>query len=223
MLHKISEWDDTIIALATPPGIGAIGVIRLSGNNVINIINELFPSKNLSEQSSHTLHVGFIKEDGKDIDEVVVSLFKNPKSYTGEDVIEISCHGSPYVQEQVLQACIRKGARLAKPGEFTQRAFINGKLDLTQAEAVADLISSNTAASQKTALHNIRGGFSDVLKNLRENIIQFSALIELELDFSQEDVEFADRKKFYQLIETAEQTTNELLKSFQLGNVIKTE
>lgn len=221
MLHKISEWDDTIIALATPPGIGAIGVIRLSGNNVINIINELFPSKNLSEQSSHTLHVGFIKEDGKDIDEVVVSLFKNPKSYTGEDVIEISCHGSPYVQEQVLQACIRKGARLAKPGEFTQRAFINGKLDLTQAEAVADLISSNTAASQKTALHNIRGGFSDVLKNLRENIIQFSALIELELDFSQEDVEFADRKKFYQLIETAEQTTNELLKSFQLGNVIK--
>jgi tRNA modification GTPase len=221
MLQKLSGWDDTIVALATPPGVGAIGVIRLSGKNAIVITNELFPSKNLLLQGSHTIHVGIIKENDIAIDEVVVSLFKNPKSYTGEDVVEISCHGSPYVQQQVVQACIAKGARLAKPGEFTQRAFLNGKLDLTQAEAVADLIASNTAASQKAALHNIRGGFSGVLKNLREELIQFSALIELELDFSQEDVEFADRKKFYELIENAERTTKNLLQSFQLGNVIK--
>ena len=221
MLNKISGWDDTIVALATPPGIGAIGVIRLSGTKAIDIANDLFPSKDLHKEASHTLHVGFIHEDGKDIDEVVISIFKNPKSYTGEDVIEISCHGSPFVQQQVVQACVRKGARLAKAGEFTQRAFLNGKLDLTQAEAVADLIASNTSAAQKAALHNIRGGFSDVLKKLREEIIQFSALIELELDFSQEDVEFADRKKFYELIETAETITGDLLQSFQLGNVIK--
>lgn len=220
-MQKLSGWDDTIVAIATPPGVGAIGVIRLSGKDAIEIINLLFPSKNLKIQLSHTLHVGLIKEDNIVIDEVVISLFKTPKSYTGENVVEISCHGSPYVQQQVVQACIRKGARLAKPGEFTQRAFLNGKLDLTQAEAVADLIASNTAASQQTALHNIRGGFSNVLKNLREELIQFSALIELELDFSQEDVEFADRKKFYTLIENANNTTATLLQSFQLGNVIK--
>ncbi len=221
MLNKLSGWEDTIVALATPPGVGAIGVIRLSGKKAIDIINNLFPSKDLHKQVSHTIHVGFIKQGDNDIDEVVISLFKNPKSYTGEDVIEISCHGSPYVQQQVVQACIDQGARLAKAGEFTQRAFLNGKLDLTQAEAVADLIASNTAASQKAALHNIRGGFSEVLKELRENLIQFSALIELELDFATEDVEFADRKKFYELIDTASSTTKKLLQSFQLGNVIK--
>ncbi len=221
MSNNISGWNDTIVALATPPGIGAIGVIRLSGTKSIDIINALFPSKDLHRQNAHTIHVGFIKEDNVDIDEVVVSLFKTPTSYTGEDVIEISCHGSPFVQQQVIQACIRKGARLAKAGEFTQRAFLNGKLDLTQAEAVADLISSNTAASQRTALHNIRGGFSEILKRLRESLIQFSALIELELDFSQEDVEFADRKKFYELIDEATTVTDQLLQSFQLGNVIK--
>jgi tRNA modification GTPase len=221
MLHKLSGWDDTIVALATAPGVAALGVIRLSGNKAIDIVDSLFPSKELNKQPTHTIHVGFIRADGKDIDEVVISLFKNPKSYTGEDVVEISCHGSPYVQQQVLQACISKGARLAKAGEFTQRAFLNGKLDLTQAEAVADLISSNTAASQKAALHNIRGGFSDTLKELRENIIQFSALIELELDFSEEDVEFANRDKFYKLIQSAEQTTSDLLQSFKLGNAIK--
>ena len=221
MLNHVYGWDDTIVALATPTGIGAIGVIRLSGDKAINIVNELFTSKNLSTQNTHTIHVGFIKEDNVDVDEVVVSLYKNPKSYTGEDVVEIGCHGSPFVQQQVIQACIRKGARLAKPGEFTQRAFLNGKLDLTQAEAVADIISSNTAASQKTALHNMRGGFSEILKELRENLIQFSALIELELDFSQEDVEFADRKKFYELIEGATIVTKDLLQSFKLGNVIK--
>ncbi len=221
MVNKLSGWDDTIIALATPPGIGAIGVIRLSGPDAFKIINELFSSKDLTAQPSHTIHVGLLKSEGENIDEVVVSLFKGPRSYTGEDVIEISCHGSPYVQQQVIKACMNNGARLAKPGEFTQRAFLHGKLDLTQAEAVADLISSNTAASQQSALHNIRGGFSSVLKKLREELIQFSALIELELDFSQEDVEFADRKKFYALIENAGITTNNLLQSFQLGNVIK--
>jgi tRNA modification GTPase len=221
MGNTLTGWDDTIIAIATPQGIGAIGVIRLSGKEAIAIINQLFVSKDLSKQLSHTLHVGLIKENDTILDEVVVALFKNPKSYTGEDVVEISCHGSPYIQQQVIKACIHKGARLAKAGEFTQRAFLNGKLDLTQAEAVADLIASNTAASQQTALHNIRGGFSAVLKKLREELIQFSALIELELDFSQEDVEFADRKKFYALIANAELITGSLLQSFQLGNVIK--
>jgi len=221
MANQISGWDDTIVALATATGIGAIGVIRLSGTKAIDIVNALFLSKDLSKQNTHTIHVGFIKEDNVDIDEVVVSLYKNPKSYTGEDVVEIGCHGSPFVQQQLIQACIRKGARLAKAGEFTQRAFLNGKLDLTQAEAVADIIASNTSASQKTALHNMRGGFSEILKNLRENLIQFSALIELELDFSQEDVEFADRGKFYELINTATTVTTDLLQSFKLGNVIK--
>ncbi len=221
MLSKLLGWQDTIVALATPPGVGAIGVIRVSGSRSINIVDELFPSKNLTIQFSHTLHVGTIREDNNLLDEVVISIFKNPKSYTGEDVIEISCHGSPYVQEQVLQAVIRKGARLARPGEFTQRAFLNGKLDLTQAEAVGDLILSNTAASQKAALHNMRGQFSLVLKNLRDQLIQFSSLIELELDFSEEDVEFADRKKFFELLDQLSAVTRQLLDSFALGNVIK--
>lgn len=221
MLNKLSGWDDTIVALATPHGIGAIGIIRLSGSRSIAIVNELFPSKNLLAQPSHTLHVGMLKNNGQLLDEVVLSLFKNPKSYTGEDVVEISCHGSPFIQEQVINACVAKGARLAKPGEFTQRAFLHGKLDLTQAEAVADLIASNTEASRNTAIHNIRGGFSSILKELREQLIQFSALIELELDFATEDVEFADRTKFYALIENLWVQTEQLVNSFRLGNVIK--
>ena len=221
MQHKLTGWDDTIVALATPQGVGAIGVIRLSGSNAIFIANELFAAKDLTLQPSHTLHVGILKDDEKVLDEAVLSLFKGPKSYTGEDVVELSCHGSPYVQQQVIDACIKKGARLAKPGEFTQRAFLHGKLDLTQAEAVADLIASNTAASQKAALHSIRGGFSENLKNLRERLIRFSALIELELDFSQEDVEFADRKQFDELIKELSQSTNQLVNSFSLGNVIR--
>jgi tRNA modification GTPase len=220
-MNSFAGWDDTIVALATPPGIGAIGIIRISGGKAFAIINELFPSRDLLQQPSHTLHVGFLKEGNELLDEVVVSLFKSPRSYTGDDVIEISCHGSPYVQQQVINACIKKGARLAKAGEFTQRAFLNGKLDLAQAEAVADLIASNTAASQKAALHTIRGGFSQKLKDLRERMIRFSALIELELDFSQEDVEFADRKQFYELIHEMKTTTQQLTSSFQLGNVIK--
>ena len=222
MANKFLGWDDTIVALATAPGIAAIGVIRLSGSKAIQITNELFASKDLLKQPTHTIHVGFIRdENNADIDEVVISIYKTPKSYTGEDIVEISCHGSPFVQQQVIQACIHKGARMARPGEFTQRAFLNGKLDLTQAEAVADLIASNTSASQRTALHNIRGGFSEILKNVREELIRFSALIELELDFSQEDVEFADRKKFYELIGSASLSVKQLINSFQLGNVIK--
>ena len=218
---RLMGWDDTIVALATPPGIGAIGVIRLSGKKTFEIVEELFPSKKLSEQPSHTLHVGLLKYGNKVLDEVVVSLYKAPRSYTGEDVIELSSHGSPFVLQQIIDACISKGARLAKPGEFTQRAFLNGKLDLAQAEAVADLIASNTEASRNAALHTIRGGFSVVLQKLREQLLQFSALIELELDFSQEDVEFADRTRLYRLIEETQHVTEQLLESFKLGNVIK--
>jgi tRNA modification GTPase len=217
----LNNWNDTIVAIATPPGVGAIGVIRISGDKAIEIIDSIFAGKNLSEQPSHTLHVGILKDNDKVIDEVVVSLFKVPRSYTGENVVEISCHGSAFIQQKIIDACIQHGARIAKPGEFTQRAFLNGKLDLTQAEAVADLIASNTEASRKTALQNMRGGFSNVLKQLREQLLKFSALIELELDFSQEDVEFADRTQLYELITSAEKTTGELLQSFKLGNVIR--
>jgi tRNA modification GTPase len=221
MLGKLVGWEDTIVALATPPGIGAIGVIRVSGPTAIRIAARLFQGKDLEQQPSHTLHVGLLKEGDEALDEAVVSLFRAPRSYTGEEVVEISCHGSPYVQEQVIQAFLRQGARLAKAGEFTQRAFLNGKLDLAQAEAVGDLIASHTAASARTALHTIRGGFSRALRDLRERLVSFSALIELELDFSQEDVEFADRTQLYHLIREAEETTSALLSSFRLGNVIR--
>jgi tRNA modification GTPase len=220
-MYNLNNWNDTIIAIATPPGVGALGVIRISGNKAIEIINSIFINKDLSVQPSHTLHVGILKNNDDVIDEVVVSLFIAPRSYTGEDVVEISCHGSSFIQQKIINACIEKGARLAKPGEFTQRAFLNGKLDLTQAEAVADLIASNTDASRKTALQNMRGGFSTVLKQLREQLLKFSALIELELDFSQEDVEFADRTQFYELINEASVVTTNLLQSFKLGNVIR--
>lgn len=214
-------WDDTIVALATPQGVGAIGVIRLSGKQSIEIVNNMFPAKNLLQQASHTLHVGLLKNNEEVLDEVVVGLYKNPKSYTGEDVVEISCHGSAFIQEKIIQTIIEKGCRIAKAGEFTQRAFLNGKLDLTQAEAVADLIASNTEASRNTAIKNIRGGFSNTLSSLREELLKFSALIELELDFSQEDVEFADRTQLNQLIHNLYSTTQTLLQSFKLGNVIK--
>ncbi len=220
-MAKLSGWDDTIVALATPQGIGAIGVIRVSGTNAIDVVNDLFPSKDLRQHPTHTLHVGIMKNGMELLDEVVVSIYKAPKSYTGENTIEISCHGSPFIQEKIIQAITSKGCRMAKAGEFTQRAFLNGKLDLTQAEAVADLIASNTEASRKTALKNIRGGFSTALSGLREQLIKFSALIELELDFSQEDVEFADRKLLNQLMGQLTLSTHQLLQSFALGNVIK--
>ena len=218
---KSTGWDDTIVALATPQGIGAIGVIRLSGPQAIAIADKLMPGKGLAGKESHTAHVGYLKEEGRVLDEVVATIYRNPRSYTGEDVVEISTHGSPYIIEQVIQACIRAGARLAKPGEFTLRAFLHGKMDLAQAEAVADLIASNTEASRGTALKNMRGGFSKVLHELREQLIKFSALIELELDFAEEDVEFADRQQFRDLINELQQTTRQLLESFALGNVVR--
>jgi tRNA modification GTPase len=221
MLGKLTGWDDTIVALATAPGIGALGVIRLSGPKSIDIINELFHSKDLSAQPSHTLHVGLLKNGEEILDEVVVSIYRAPKSYTGEDVVEISCHGSTHIEEKIIAACVELGARSARAGEFTQRAFLKGKMDLTQAEAVADLIASHSEAARLSALHTMRGGFANDLKSLRDQLLGFSALIELELDFSQEDVKFADRKKFYALIEEAQLVTSELIESFKYGNVIR--
>lgn len=232
-MNYFSDWQDTIVALATPPGAGAIGVIRLSGNKSFEIANMLFPAKDLQKQKSHTAHFGLLtspppplheraeQHSPEIIDEVLITIFKNPKSYTGEDVIEISCHGSPYIQQQIINACVTMGARLAKPGEFTQRAFLNGKLDLVQAEAVADVISANNKAAQETALKQLRGGFSSDLKILRNELIDFAALIELELDFSEEDVEFADREKFEVLISNIKSRISNLIQSFSLGNAIK--
>jgi tRNA modification GTPase len=217
----VIDWDDTIVALATPPGMGAIGVIRVSGKQTFALINDLFSSKNLLEQASHTIVVGLLKDHNKVLDEVVLSLFKGPKSYTGEDVIEISCHGSSYIQSQIIAAITARGARLAKAGEFTQRAFLNGKLDLAQAESVADLIASNSEASKRAAIHTMRGGFSTDLAALREQLITFSALIELELDFSEEDVAFADRSALHNLVSNLQTATTQLVDSFALGNVIK--
>lgn len=215
-----SGGEDTIAAISTAAGIGAIAVVRISGSKTFTIVNNLFSSKDIMNLPSHTLHYGTLKE--KDIiDEVVISLFKAPHSYTGEDIIEISCHGSPYIQQQVLNALIHQGARLAQPGEFTQRAFLNGKLDLTQAEAVGDLIASQTHAAQQTALNQLRGGFKNELEELRERLINFAALIELELDFSDEDVEFADRTQFIKLIDQLLNKIKKLLDSFALGNAIK--
>ena len=221
MASHVIDWDDTVVALATPPGMGAIGVIRVSGKQTFPILNDLFPSKNLLEQASHTIVVGLLKDQNKVLDEVVLSLFKGPKSYTGEDVIEISCHGSAYIQAQIIASVTARGARLAKAGEFTQRAFLNGKLDLAQAESVADLIASNSEASKRAAIHTMRGGFSTDLAYLREQLIKFSALIELELDFAEEDVEFANRSALYSTVNELQQATQQLINSFALGNVIK--
>lgn len=220
-MKGLTKWTDTIVAIATPPGLGALGIIRLSGNEAVTVVNALFPSKDLAKQASHTLHVGFLQEGETVLDEVVVSLYKAPRSYTGEDIVEISCHGSPYILQQVVHACIQQGARLATQGEFTQRAFLNNKMDLAQAEAVADLIAADTEAMKQTAMRQLRGGFSHDLDNLREQLINFAALIELELDFSQEDVEFADRTALQELITSLKTKISELVSSFKLGNVIK--
>lgn len=221
MRENLSNWNDTIVALASAPGIGAIAVIRLSGPASIELVGSVFSKKNLHLKASHTVHFGKIIDGAHIIDEVVVTLYKAPKSYTGEEVVEISCHGSALIQDNILQLFILKGARLANPGEFTQRAFLNGKLDLTQAEAVADLIASNTEASRKTALYNLKGGFSSDLHLMREKLIKFSALIELELDFSQEDVAFANKKELENLVAQLLLKTQALYDSFKLGNVIK--
>ncbi|MBK7566254.1 MAG: tRNA uridine-5-carboxymethylaminomethyl(34) synthesis GTPase MnmE [Bacteroidetes bacterium] len=218
---QITDHKDTIVAISTAPGVGAIAVIRLSGEEAIKITDEIFIGKKLAEVSSHTLHFGVIEKNGTKVDEVVVGIFKNPKSYTGEDIIEISCHGSPFIQQQILQLIISKGARLAKPGEFTMRAFLNGKMDLSQAEAVADLINAQTLAAHDIALKQMRGGYSEELKKLRYELIHFASMIELELDFSEEDVEFAERRHMQLLIEKINVILNGLIKSFELGNVIK--
>lgn len=212
---------DTIIALATPAGSGAIGVIRLSGPQAVSITNEIFRGKDLSKQASHTIHFGTIREADMIIDEVLISLFIAPSSYTKEDVVEISCHNSKFIIEQIIKLGMKQGARPAKPGEFTLRAFLNGALDLSQAEAVADLIASNSEASHQMALQQMRGGFSHELKNLREQLIHFASMIELELDFAEEDVEFANRDDLKALIYKINQVLQRLISSFEQGNVMK--
>ena len=212
---------DTICALATASGVGAISVIRLSGPEAISICDKVFYNKKLSEQLSHTVHFGTIRDADKIVDEVLVTLFKGPHSYTGEDVVEVSCHGSVYIQNQLIQLFLKKGARMAKAGEYTLRAFSNGKMDLSQAEAVADLIASDSEAAHQVAIQQMRGGFSNDLKDLREELINFAALIELELDFSEEDVEFADRDKFNKLLKKIKTALKRLVDSFAVGNVIK--
>ena len=218
---QITDHKDTIVAISTAPGIGAIAVIRLSGEEAIKIADEIFIGKKLTDVPSHTLHFGVIEKNGYKIDEVVIGIFKNPRSYTGEDIIEISCHGSPFIQQQILNLIISKGARLAKPGEFTMRAFLNGKMDLSQAEAVGDLINAETLAAHDIALKQMRGGFGEELKKLRYELIHFASMVELELDFSEEDVEFAERRHMQLLIEKINTILNGLIKSFELGNVIK--
>ncbi|NMH85888.1 tRNA uridine-5-carboxymethylaminomethyl(34) synthesis GTPase MnmE [Flavivirga algicola] len=215
---------DTIVALATPSGAGAIAVIRLSGKEAISIAEKQFKSvsgKLLSKQSTHTIHLGHIVDRDKTLDEVLVSIFKDPNSYTGENVVEISCHGSNYIQQEIIQLFLRQGCRMATAGEFTLRAFLNGKLDLSQAEAVADLIASDNEASHQIAMKQMRGGFSSEIAKLREELLNFASLIELELDFAEEDVEFADRTQFKELIERIMTVLKRLIDSFAVGNVIK--
>lgn len=221
MSFTLSEREDTIIALATPQGVGAIAVLRISGKYAIRVCNEVFFGKNLEEQASHTIHLGTIRDGDKVIDEVLVSLFKGPRSFTKENVVEISTHGSSYIVNQVLKLFVRKGVRLAKPGEFTQRAFLNGQFDLAQAEAVADLIHSDSESSHQAALNQMRGGFSSEIKELRNQLIHFASMIELELDFSEEDVEFVSRDGLRQLVERILRLVEELILSFDVGNVIK--
>lgn len=215
---------DTIVALATPSGSGAVAIIRMSGREAISIASNVFQSvsgKDLNKQKTHTIHLGTIVDSDKIYDQVLVSIFKNPNSYTGEDVIEISCHGSIFIQQQIIQLLLRKGCKMAKAGEFTLRAFLNGKLDLSQAEAVADLISSDNEASHQVAMQQMRGGFSNEIAKLREELLNFASLIELELDFAEEDVEFADRTQFHDLLNRIEFVLKRLIDSFAVGNVIK--
>tara|TARA_B110000914_G_scaffold156569_1_gene137624 strand:- start:1572 stop:2954 length:1383 start_codon:yes stop_codon:yes gene_type:complete len=215
---------DTIIALATPNGLGAISVLRISGKESISVTEKVFKAKNnklLSKQNSHTVHLGHLIKKGHQLDEVLVTLFKGPHSYTGENTIEISCHGSIYIQKEIINLFIDNGIRVANPGEFTLRAFLNGKMDLNQAEAVADLIASENEGSHKLAMQQMKSGFSDDLKKLRAELLHFSSMIELELDFSQEDVEFVERDEFKKLTNKIKLELNTLINSFQSGNVLK--
>jgi tRNA modification GTPase len=220
--HMILQ--ETIVALATPSGAGAIAIIRLSGKDAISIAAEVFQSvsgKNIAVQKTHTIHLGHIMDGAKTYDQVLLSIFKGPNSYTGENVVEISCHGSVFIQQQIIQLLLRKGAKMAQAGEFTLRAFLNGKLDLSQAEAVADLIASDNEASHQIAMQQMRGGFSNEIAKLREELLNFASLIELELDFAEEDVAFADRTAFNELVTRIEFVLKRLIDSFAVGNVIK--
>jgi tRNA modification GTPase len=210
-----------IAAVATPPGISALGIIRVSGDGAIQIVSAIFPKKDLTKVKSHTLHHGQLIHNGVIVDDVLISVFKAPNTYTGEDLVEISCHGSPYILKRVMEALVQEGARPAGPGEFTQRAFLNGKLDLSQAEAVADLIASESEASHSAAIEGLRGGFSQKIKSLRSQLLQFASLVELELDFAEEDVEFANRPQLLTLLSQIYAEVSRLAESFQLGNAIK--
>ena len=219
MIHN-----DTIVALATPSGPGAIAIIRLSGKDAIKIASLVFNSvlgKKLADQKTHTVHLGNILDGERIIDEVLATLFKNPQSYTGENVVEFSCHGSSYIQQEIIQLLIRKGCRMATAGEFTLQAFLNGKMDLSQAEAVADLIASDSKASHQLAIQQMRGGFTTEIEELRVQLLDFASLIELELDFSEEDVEFASRNDFQKLIKKTTSLLKNLIDSFATGNVLK--
>ncbi len=225
MKQQIKLNNDTIIALATSSGVGAIAVIRLSGENAIEIVNSFFQSKSgkkdLRKVKSHTVHLGNIVEGQRIIDEVLVSVFKDPHSYTGENIVEISCHGSVYIQQEILQLFLKNNVRHADAGEFTLRAFLNGKMDLSQAEAIADLIASDSKASHQIAMQQMRGGFSTEIASLREKLLNFASLIELELDFAEEDVEFADRNEFKALVKKITRVLKRLIDSFAVGNVLK--
>lgn len=212
--------NDTICALSSPAGMGAIALIRLSGKEAFKIVETVF-SKKITAKESHTAHFGTLKNDGELIDEVVVTVFKNPTSFTGEDSVEIACHGSVFIQQEILQVLIKKGARMAGPGEFSLRAFMNKKMDLSQTEAIADLIAANSKAAHKVAMHQMRGGFSQEIGVLRQDLMNFASLVELELDFSEEDVEFADRKQLTDLVQKIKLKIDALVASFKLGNVIK--
>ncbi len=212
---------DTICALATANGIGAIGIIRVSGERSFEIVNHIFEGKNLEKAESHTVHYGFIKDENEVIDEVMVSVFQAPKTFTTENSVEISFHGSPYIAKKILEVLIKNGARMAKAGEFTMRAFMNGRIDLSQAESIADLIASDNEASRKVALNQLKGGISQEISVLRNDLLNFTSLIELELDFAEEDVEFADRNALNMLIHKIEDKLQSLIYSFQYGNAIK--
>jgi len=218
---ELPNLKDTIIALSTPPGIGALGVIRLSGINAVTVANKIFKGKNLESVPSHSIHYGTIRKEKTIIDEVLISVFRAPKSFTKEDVIEISCHGSSYIIKEILDLCVSKGARLATPGEFSMRAFINGQMDLSRAEAIADLIASNSEAAHKLAMRQMRGGISKQIQQMRTELIDFASLMELELDFSEEDVEFANRDQLRILILKIKDHIESLIQSFKLGNAIK--
>lgn len=224
-MSRLYDNSDTICALSTPPGTGAIAVIRISGNDAFSLAATLFrpirKNLDLTTAASHTIHLGLIEDDGHPVDEVLLSLFRKPHSYSGEDLVEISCHGSPFIQQRMLDTLIRHGARLARPGEFTLRAFLNRKLDLSMAEAVADLVASHSATSHELALKQMRGGFSSRIAELREKLVTFTSLIELELDFSEEQMEFADRKELNELLDSLESELARLVESFRLGNVIR--